>query len=152
MAQVLRTFDWSRVSRNNETPRRRYYPWDDWFDGRIWALEGEGEDFDGPAVSMEKVIRSTATKHGYKVRVRITDETTAEALGVPQGSIVMQRHDDDERATGTTRSPSLKSLREAAEAEAAQAEVVRPHLRKRADGSVVNVNGHARRIVRTAAN
>ena len=154
MAQVLRTFDWSRVSRNNETPRRRYYPWDDWFDGRIWLLEGDGVDFDGPAVSMEKVIRSTATKQSVKVRIRVADDELLARLGredVKVG-IVMQKHADGERISGTTRSPSLRSLREAAEAEAAEVEIVRPHLRKTPDGRVVNVNGHARRIVKHASN
>lgn len=101
MATVLRSFDWSRVSRNSDSPRTRSYPWTDWFDGRIWQLEPE-VDFDGPAYSLEKVIRSTATKQGYRVRVRIT----------PEGNVVMQKHADNQRATGPTKSPSKRSLRE----------------------------------------
>jgi hypothetical protein len=99
MATVLRTFDWSRVSRNSDSPRTRVYPWHEWFDGRIWQLEPE-VDFDGPAYSLEKVIRSTATKQGYRVRVRIT----------PEGNVVMQRHTDANRVSGTTKSPSKRSL------------------------------------------
>ena len=101
MATVLRSFDWSRVSRNSDSPRTRSYPWDDWFDGRIWQLEPEA-DFDGPPYSLEKVIRSTATKQGYRVRVRITAD----------GNVVMQRHADSQRANGTTKSPSKRSLRD----------------------------------------
>ena len=98
MARVLRTFDWSRVSRYNEAPRRRTYPWDDWFDGRIWQLV-EGEDFDGPSTSMEKVVRSTAYAKGLKVRARVNDE-----------GVVVQRHEDARRVSGKTRSPSKAAL------------------------------------------
>jgi hypothetical protein len=101
MATVLRSFDWSKVSRNSDSPRSRSYPWHDWFDGRIWQLEPE-TDFDGPPHSLEKVIRSTATKQGIRVRIRIT----------PEGNVVMQRHDEQARVTGVTKSPSKKSLTE----------------------------------------
>lgn len=103
MATVLRSFDWSKVSRNSDSPRSRSYPWADWFDGRIWQLEPD-EDFDGPPHSLEKVIRSTATKQGIRVRIRIT----------PEGNVVMQRHDEQARVSGVTKSPSKRSLNEAA--------------------------------------
>ena len=102
MATVLPKFDWSKVSRNSDSPRTRTYPWDQWFDGRIWQLEPD-DDFDGPAVSLEKVIRATATRLKVKVRIRITAE----------GNLVVQKH-DGEPSRGVTKSPSLRSIKAAA--------------------------------------
>jgi len=104
MATVLPTYDWSRVSKANKTPRSRFYPWDDWLDGRIWLLAGEGADFDGTAKSMEGVIRATAYQKGVKVRVRTTED----------GKVVLQRHDAGGRESGKTRSPSRAAIEAAA--------------------------------------
>ena len=57
MSTVLKSYDWSFVSRNNKKARSRTYPWDLWFDGRIHELHLK-EDFDGPATSLERVIRT----------------------------------------------------------------------------------------------
>jgi hypothetical protein len=103
MATVLKSYDWSFVSRNSATPRSRSYPWNEWFDGRIWQLE-PGTDFDGPAVSLERVIRTSANRRNIKVRVRITED----------GNVVMQKHEDDAAERGITKSPSLRSIKAAA--------------------------------------
>ena len=100
MSTILSSYDWSYVSKNNKKARSRQYPWDDWFDGRIWQLEPK-EDFDGPATSLERVIRTSANRRRLKVRVRIDGK-----------NIVVQRHEDEEPTRGVTKSPTLKSLRE----------------------------------------
>ena len=104
MATILRSYDWSVVSRTNKRARSRNYPWDDWFDGRIWQLE-QGTDFDGPAVSLERVIRTSANRRGIKVRIRIDE-----------GAVVVQRHEDGDPLRTITKSPSLKSIKAAKEA------------------------------------
>jgi len=107
MSTVLKSFDWTFVSRNSATPRSRSYPWNDWFDGRIHQLE-PGTDFDCPPVSLERVIRTSANRRGIKVRVRITEE----------GNVVVQKHEDQTSERGVTKSPSLRSIKAAREAEA----------------------------------
>jgi hypothetical protein len=105
MATILRSYDWSQVSRANKRARSRSYPWDDWFDGRIWQLEPR-VDFDGPAVSLERVIRTSANRRGIKVRIRIDGDV-----------VVVQRHEDGDPFRTITKSPSLKSIKAAKEAE-----------------------------------
>lgn len=97
MATVLRSYDWSQVSRSNKRARSRSYPWDDWFDGRIWQLEPK-TDFDGPSVGMERVIRTSANRRGVKVRIRQDG-----------GAVILQVHDGEMDAV--TKSPSLKSIK-----------------------------------------
>lgn len=107
MATVLNRYDWSYVSQVHTAARTRSYPWDQWFDGRIYLLS-PGEDFEpGQAVSMERVIRTSANRRRIRVSVRIQED----------GTIVMQKREDnpDDRR-GITRSPSKKSLVEAAAA------------------------------------
>jgi hypothetical protein len=105
MATILKQFDWTYVSRNSAVPRSRAYPWNEWLDGRIWQLE-PGTDFDGPPVSLERVIRTTANRRGIKVRVRITDE----------GNVIVQKHEGDITERCITKSPSLRSIKAAREA------------------------------------
>src|SRR5262252_5392948 len=105
MATILRSYDWSRVSQNNKRARTRSYPWDDWFDGRIHELHPK-EDFDGPATSLERVIRTSANRRGIKVRIRIDS-----------GNVVMQQHEDGDVLRTVTKSPSAKSIRERRAAE-----------------------------------
>jgi hypothetical protein len=100
MATILRSYDWTVVSRNNKRARSRSYPWDDWFDGRIWQLE-KGVDFDGPATSLERVIRTSANRRGIKVRIRIDS-----------GNVILQQHEDGSTLRTVTKSPSAKSIRE----------------------------------------
>ena len=100
MATILRSYDWSKVSHNNRRARSRSYPWDDWFDGRIHELHPK-EDFDGPATSLERVIRTSANRRNIKVRIRIDS-----------GNVVMQQHDGDEPLRTVTKSPSAKSIKE----------------------------------------
>jgi ribosomal protein RSM22 (predicted rRNA methylase) len=100
MSTILRSYDWSVVSRNNKRARSRSYPWDEWFDGRIHQLEPK-VDFDGPATSLERVIRTSANRRGVRVRIRIDD-----------GNVVVQQHDGEEPLRTVTKSPSAKSIRE----------------------------------------
>lgn len=104
MATVLKSYDWTYVSRNSPSPRSRSYPWNEWFDGRIWQLEPE-TDFDGPPVSLERVIRTSANRRGIKVRVRITED----------GYVIVQKHEGDATERGVTKSPSLRSIKAARE-------------------------------------
>jgi hypothetical protein len=104
MATILRSYDWSIVSRNNKRARSRSYPWDDWFDGRIWELH-PGEDFDGPTTSLERVIRTSANRRDIKVRIRIDD-----------GNVIVQMHNGDSPLRSVTKSPSAKSIKAAREA------------------------------------
>ena len=101
MSTVLKSYDWSFVSRNNKKARSRTYPWDLWFDGRIHELHPK-EDFDGPATSLERVIRTSANRRDIKVRIRIDS-----------GNVVMQQHDGDEPLRTVTKSPSLRSIKAA---------------------------------------
>jgi hypothetical protein len=97
MATVLKSYDWSKVSRTNKRERSRSYPWNDWFDGRIWQLE-QGTDFDGPPASLERVIRTSANRRHIKVRIRI------------DGSIViLQQHGGE--MPNVSKSPTLKSIK-----------------------------------------
>jgi hypothetical protein len=105
MSTVLKQFDWTFVSRNTASPRSRSYPWTEWFDGRIHELH-PGEDFDCPPVSLERVIRTSANRRGMKVRVRIDGE-----------NVVVQKHDDPTSERGVTKSPSLRSIKAAREAD-----------------------------------
>jgi len=104
MATILRSYDWSKGSKTNKRARGRNYPWDDWFDGRIWELE-PGTDFDGPATGLERVIRTSANRRGIKVRIRIDE-----------GNVVVQRHEDGDLLRTITKSPSLKSIKAKQEA------------------------------------
>ena len=98
MAQILQRYDWTFTSKHNDQARSRNYPWDEWLDGRIRRLS-PGTDFDGPAVSVERVIRTSANRRKIRVRVRIE-----EVEGVD--TIVLQAHDDANTGRGVTRSPS----------------------------------------------
>jgi hypothetical protein len=99
MATILRSYDWSVVSKNNKRARSRSYPWDDWFDGRIWELVPK-VDFDGPATSLERVIRTSANRRNIKVRIRIDN-----------GSVILQQHEDGTPMRTVTKSPSAKSIK-----------------------------------------
>jgi len=108
VATVLRSFDWSATSRNKQEARSVSYPWDQWFDGRIWQLD-QGVDFEGPSVSMERVIRTTANRRRVRVRVRITEDD----------SVVLQKHEDEEVVRERTYSPLKRDLVAAEAAKAA---------------------------------
>jgi hypothetical protein len=119
MATILKSFDWSKTSKNKTEGRSVSYPWDEWLDGRIWRLE-PNEDFDGPPVSLERTIRTTANRRHLKVRIRITED----------GMVVVQRHDDEEPVRHRTHSPRKRDLIEAEEA-AIQAAAKNNGARKR---------------------
>jgi len=114
MSTILKSYDWSFVSRTNKRARSQNYPWNDWFDGRIHRLE-PGVDFDGPAAGLERVIRTSANRRGIKVRIRIDE-----------GAVIVQQHDGTEPLRTVTKSPSLRSIQEAREAqEAANAKAIK---------------------------
>lgn len=72
MATILKSYNWDKISRNTDS-RSAAYPWDDWFDGRIWKLKPE-KDFTVPAFALERVIRTSANRRGMFVKVRITED------------------------------------------------------------------------------
>lgn len=67
MAVVLPDYSFDKPSDLSKT--RRYYPWSEWFDGRIWQLF-PGTDFDSTPLMMERVIRGTAVRKRYSVKIR----------------------------------------------------------------------------------
>lgn len=141
MSTILKSYDWSYVSKNNKKARSRLYPWDDWFDGRIWQLE-QKVDFDGPATSLERVIRTSANRRGLKVRIRIE----------PNNIIVVQRHEEEDPGRGVTKSPSLKSIKEARAIEGFEGFVAKaqkvPAKKHVAPPAVTNGDGPVRHIKR----
>ena len=108
MASILPTYDWTKASAHIENARSRVYPWDEWLDGQIRKLD-RGPDFDGPAMSVERVIRTSANRRGIRVRIRVEGE-----------SIYLQAHLDNARnsARGVTKSATKKAVKEAAVAKA----------------------------------
>jgi hypothetical protein len=108
MATILPTYDWTKASAHIENARSRVYPWDEWLDGQIRKLD-RGPDFDGPAMSVERVIRTSANRRGIRVRIRVEGE-----------SIYLQAHLDNARnsARGVTKSATKKAVKEARAAKA----------------------------------
>lgn len=108
MADILRSYDWTFTSKHTQKARSRSYPWPEWFDGRIRRLWPK-TDFDGPATSVERVIRTSANRgtgtdqDKIKVRVRIEVVDGVE-------TIVLQAHDDADTKRGVTRSPSKATV------------------------------------------
>lgn len=82
MATVLQEYSFEEPSRLSKG--RRSYPWSEWFDGRIWQLQPD-TDFDSTPLMMERVIRGTAVRKKYSVKIRHEDD----------GSIVMQASSRD---------------------------------------------------------
>ena len=71
MAQVLDEYDFSTPSTLSST--RRFYPWNEWLDGRIWRLV-PAEDFSTSPLMMERVIRGTAVRRKVSVTIRHEDD------------------------------------------------------------------------------
>lgn len=108
MATILPTYDWTHASNHVEKARSRAYPWDEWLDGQIRKLD-RITDFDGPAMSVERVIRTSANRRGIRVRIRVEGD-----------SIYLQAHTEDARgsARGVTKSATKKAVKEAQAAKA----------------------------------
>jgi hypothetical protein len=68
MAKKLKEFDFNRTSRSA-------YPWDQWLDGNVWALEA-GADFEGKMGKLQSAAYVAAKARGGKVRTQRIDETT----------------------------------------------------------------------------
>lgn len=129
MAEILPIYDWTHASAHITNARSKAYPWDEWLDGQIRKLS-RGEDFDGPAMSVERVIRTSANRRGIRVRIRVEGE-----------SIYLQAHLEDARnnSRGVTKSATKKAVKEARAAKAegigngvAPSEVVKSKAVKRA--------------------
>lgn len=69
MAVVLKSFDFSKLSQLTSHEDRKNYPWEDWFDGRIWKLT-EGKDFQAHPLMMERIIRTRASTDKAKLQLR----------------------------------------------------------------------------------
>lgn len=61
MAEVIDAFRF-----NSRFGNRKLYPWDEWFDGRIWKLRS-GVDFQITSESFRNGLASAAKRHGKKV-------------------------------------------------------------------------------------
>jgi len=103
MATILPQYDWTRASTHVDKARSRAYPWEEWLDGQIRKLD-RGPDFDGPAMSVERVIRTSANRRGIRVRIRVEGD-----------SIYLQAHLENARnkARGVTQSATKKAVKEA---------------------------------------
>jgi len=102
MATILPQYDWTSASAHITNARSRAYPWEEWLDGQIRKLD-KGEDFDGPAMSVERVIRTSANRRGIRVRIRVEGD-----------SIYLQAHTDNARTPrGVTKSATKKAVKEA---------------------------------------
>jgi hypothetical protein len=107
MATILPQYDWTRASAHVEKARSRAYPWEEWLDGQIRKLD-RITDFDGPAMSVERVIRTSANRRGIRVRIRVEGD-----------SIYLQAHTEQTartRARGVTKSATKKDVKAAAAA------------------------------------
>lgn len=51
-------------------PPHEKYPWEDWFDGRVWELI-QDEDFDAAITSMVPMIHIAAKRYDCTVQTRI---------------------------------------------------------------------------------
>lgn len=87
MARKLDDFDFGPQSRLTNGDKA-VYPWEDWFDGDIWAITFE-EDFEGTPLMMERIIRSRAVSREAKVTLRHQGPDGGPGMGV----IVFQRTD-----------------------------------------------------------
>ncbi len=72
MAEVLDNFEWRK--------RRGKYPWDQWFDGRIWKVI-QGEDFDVAVNSMRAAIYQNAKNNGLNTKITVSQK---------DGSVIFQ--------------------------------------------------------------
>lgn len=126
MATILPQYDWTSASAHITNARSRAYPWEEWLDGQIRKLD-KGDDFDGPAMSVERVIRTSANRRGIRVRIRVEGD-----------SIYLQAHTDDARTPrGVTKSATKRAVKEAAVAKAegrgngvAPSDIVKPKIVK----------------------
>lgn len=94
MAKILKKYNWTaKVPSSRPKPS---YPWDEWFDGRIWQLT-HGADFLCHPMMMERIIRTRATNKNARVQVR--HENLTGDPDNPFGGIVLQRTDINQPET-----------------------------------------------------
>jgi hypothetical protein len=70
MPIVLDSYAWNASSGSHET-----YPYDKWFNGRIWMLQ-QGTDFTCTANSLRSTIRNAAVKRHMRLRTSVPDSKT----------------------------------------------------------------------------
>ncbi len=68
MAEVLEKFTFPTCGRKYK------YPWETWFDGRIWKLEHPG-DFKPIPRNFQCSVRCAAERLGKRVRVAVVENT-----------------------------------------------------------------------------
>jgi len=100
--QTLKSYDWStkNIDKRPTKPRSAAYPWPKWFSGKIVLLEN-GIDFDGPTSSIERVIRTSATRKGLSVKIRT----------LADGNVVVQSNEayTNGRTAETAKAPTTKA-------------------------------------------
>lgn len=57
----------AHTEEGNLNPRRSGYPWDEWFDGRVWVLSQEDGDFDVDVESFRSTVKAAAIRRGHRV-------------------------------------------------------------------------------------
>jgi hypothetical protein len=53
--------------------RHAKYPWDEWQDGRIWEIQGDGQDFTTSPRYMQTQLHVRARHIGRQVTTRVRD-------------------------------------------------------------------------------
>jgi hypothetical protein len=119
MATKLQEFDFGPQSRLTNGDKA-VYPWDDWFDGDIWAITFE-EDFEGTPLMMERIIRSRAVSREAKVTLRHQSPDGGPGMGV----IIFQRT-DIEGPQAKQRRLDKRRAKKAATVEPAKAKAKQP--------------------------
>lgn len=68
MAEILDNFEFTKRGRSAG------YPYDEWFDGRIWKLE-EGTDFDCKPMSLRSALHAAARKRNLELSTSIVTDS-----------------------------------------------------------------------------
>jgi hypothetical protein len=55
------------------------YPWDEWLDGRVWALT-VGEDFNAKVNTLKANAQLQAKKRGGRIRTRLLEDGDKQTL------------------------------------------------------------------------
>lgn len=68
MAEILDNFEFAKGGRRSD------YPYDEWFDGRIWKLE-ERTDFDCKPMSLRSALHAAARKRNLELSTSIVNDS-----------------------------------------------------------------------------
>lgn len=72
---------------NWHSSRKGRYPWDEWFDGRVWHLK-KGEDFQVASGAFRAAAANAAKSRHLNLKAKIT----------PSGDVIVKAHSDESAA------------------------------------------------------